>query len=167
MAFTYEPIATTTLGSAGTITFSSIPSTYTDLRLILIGTSITAGDNVRIILNSDTGTTYSYTYMYGNGTSVASAGFGTQFNMYLNSNNANLSDTIPTTYFVDFFSYADTSNYKTFLSNANMSLNTSGSVCQTVGLWRSTSAITSIQITNGAASYNAGTTATIYGIKAA
>ena len=36
MATTYEPIATTTLGSAAaSITFSSIAGTYTDLRLVL------------------------------------------------------------------------------------------------------------------------------------
>ena len=31
---TYTPIATTTLGSAAAITFSSIPQTYTDLVLV-------------------------------------------------------------------------------------------------------------------------------------
>ena len=40
MPATYEPIATTTLGSAATnITFSSIPATYTDLRLVLVARS--------------------------------------------------------------------------------------------------------------------------------
>jgi hypothetical protein len=37
MATTYEKIATTTLGTAAaTFTFSSIPATYTDLRLVVV-----------------------------------------------------------------------------------------------------------------------------------
>jgi hypothetical protein len=37
MPATYEPIATTTLGTAAAfITFSSIPATYTDLRLVIV-----------------------------------------------------------------------------------------------------------------------------------
>jgi hypothetical protein len=40
MPATYEPIATTTLGgAAATITFSSISSAYTDLRIVLVGTT--------------------------------------------------------------------------------------------------------------------------------
>ena len=167
MATTYEPIATTTLSSAGTITFSSIPSTYTDLRVVLTGTGTTNGDNVRLILNSDTGTTYSYTEIYGDGTNRYCVSSTNQFNMYLNSNNANLSDTIPTMYTIDFFQYANTGVLKTFLATANMDLNGSGSVAYTIGTWRSTSAITTINLTNGAASYKIGTTATLYGIKAA
>lgn len=168
MALTYEPIATTTLGSAGTITFSSIPTTYTDLRVVLTGKGLsgTPNDNVRIVLNSDTSATYSYTELYGGGTPTC-VSYATQFNMYLNSNNANLSDTVPTFYTIDFFQYKNTSINKAFLATANMDLNGSGSVAYTSGLWRSNSAISTILLTNGAASYSAGTTATLYGIKAA
>ena len=52
---TYTPIATTTLGSAGTITFSSIPSTYTDLVIVLNGNGsrVAGTDDTGLRLNSD------------------------------------------------------------------------------------------------------------------
>ena len=63
MASTYEPIATTTLGSAASsITFSSIPATYTDLRLVLVHTPSASTGNAQMQFNSDTATNYSYTY---------------------------------------------------------------------------------------------------------
>jgi len=61
MPATYEPIATTTLGSAAaTITFSSIPATYTDLVIVFAGTA-TANLNPLMSFNSDSGTNYSTT----------------------------------------------------------------------------------------------------------
>jgi hypothetical protein len=68
---TYEPIATTTLGTAtSSFTFSSIPATYTDLRLVIGWVS---GTNPRIRFNSDTATSYSQTAMYGDGTAASFA----------------------------------------------------------------------------------------------
>ena len=66
MAATYEPIATTTLGSAASsITFNSIPATYTDLRVVLVGTT-TATANCWLTFNSDGATNYSDTFLYSN-----------------------------------------------------------------------------------------------------
>jgi hypothetical protein len=65
---------------------------------------------------------------------------------------------------VDIFSYAG-STYKTCLVENSGDENGSGSVDRQVGLWRSTSAITSITIVNaGGANFQVGTTATLYGI---
>jgi len=76
MASTYTPIATTTAsGSSGTITFSGISGSYTDLILIYAakdGNSSTEG-NANIQFNSDTGSNYSYTNLYGNGSSAGSS----------------------------------------------------------------------------------------------
>jgi hypothetical protein len=66
---------------------------------------------------------------------------------------------------LDLFSYAG-STFKTgFLSGANDN-NGSGDVDQAVGLYRSTSAISSITLSNQASLlFDVGTTATLYGIK--
>ena len=160
MPTTYEKIATTTLGSTATsITLGSIPATYTDLRLVIVA-SATSGD-VQLQLNSDTGSNYSRTYLYGTGASAGSfSGANTSF-VYLTG--AGLSTT-PKLYTVDLFSYAG-STYKTFLYEGNEDANGSGQVLRGVALWRSTSAITSIYLYG--ATFAIGTTATLYGIKAA
>lgn len=165
MPVTYEPIATTTLASAAsTITFSSISSGYTDLRLVLMGTA-TAALTPRIRLNGDTATNYSNTFLYGDGTSALSARTtnSTFFNVTYNTS---WSSTIPAMVTTDIFSYAGSTN-KTALTTASVDQNGSGSVERIVSLWRSTAAITSITILSSASTFAAGTTATLYGIKAA
>ena len=73
MASTYTPIATTTLGSnQSTVTFSSIPSTYTDLVLVCNATVSSANGTWYLEFNSDTGTNYSATVLKGNGTAASS-----------------------------------------------------------------------------------------------
>ena len=166
MPATYEPIATTTLGSAASsITFSSIPATYTDLRLVFVGQTQTSAQTIYTQYNSDTGTNYSNTVISGNGSTAAS---------YRNSGNNNIEGAtrapIPVSpnwglYTWDIFSYAG-STYKTCLITANGDANGSGGVDYNVGLWRSTSAINSVKIYN-TNNWAAGTTATLYGIKAA
>ena len=64
---------------------------------------------------------------------------------------------------IDIFSYAG-STFKTALSNQNIDNNSTGWVFRSVGLWRSTSAITSLTITNSSNQLAAGTTASLYGI---
>ena len=61
MAATYTPIASITLGAAtSSVTFSSIPQTYTDLIVIFNGR--TDGDeNTNLQFNSDTTNNYSVT----------------------------------------------------------------------------------------------------------
>ena len=165
MAFTFEPIATTTLGSAAaTITFSSIPSTYTDLRLVLVGKT-TATVNPYMRFNLDTGANYSVTRIYGNGTTAAStrSSGDTSFNL---DNNSNFDTAQPTLLTVDIFSYAG-STYKTCLCTISADKNGSGTITNVVGLWSSTSAINSVRILNSAGAsqnFDNGTTATLYGI---
>lgn len=165
MPATYEPIATTTLSSAAaSITFSSISSAYTDLRVVIVPiTADNTGTSLRI--NSDTNTNYSRTLINGNGTTAASVNATNADRMYLTYSDPATSQ--PRLITIDFFSYAG-STYKTCLSTDANDKNGSGMVLSQVGLWRSTSAITSISfLTNTGGNFNTGTTATLYGIKAA
>ena len=159
MPATYEPIATTTLGSAAaSITFSSIPSTYTDLRLILVSARVSGGA-ISYRFNSDSGSNYSKTRVYGFGTSV-----GSDADVSATEIGTNNYGTYLHLHTLDVFSYAG-STFKTCLYEVNGDNNGAGTVSRGVGLWRSTSAITSIDILLTSGTIASGSTATLYGIK--
>jgi hypothetical protein len=167
MAKTYEPIATTTLTSAAAnITFSSIPATYTDLILVLNVAIASGGGGESVIrFNSDSGSNYSNTYLYGNGTSALSAR-NTNSTVGRVSYSASFTTTVGNmNYIVQVQNYSNSTTNKTFLSRANNAANAADAI---VGLWRSTSAITSIQFFySDSSNIITGSSATLYGIKAA
>jgi hypothetical protein len=166
MPSTYTPIASTTLGSAqSTVTLSSIPSTYTDLIVISQPKSTATEGIVYIQFNSIGGTSYSSTYIYGSGSS-ASSGRRTNSGLGVIAENAYATSTAGNTTFVtQIFNYSNTTTFKTYLSrgNRNDSQGTEGMV----GLCRDTSAINSVSFAIGGTTFAAGSTFTIYGIKAA
>ena len=169
MATTYDKIATTTLGSAATsITFSSIAASWTALRLVFVGKASIGATYIGpwIQFNSDTSTNYSWTDVGGNGSAAYSASAANYSNVSF-ANNSSIGSTNNALLDINIFSYAG-STYKTILSQLSNDMNGSGSTESSVGLWRSTSAITSIVLnagfTNG---FPSGTTATLYGIKSA
>jgi hypothetical protein len=166
MATTYTPIATTTLASTATsYTFSSIPATYTDLVLVASPLrDATTGGYVTMQFNSDTGSNYSNTGLLGNGTSTQSSRTSSQTIAYLNWGADGLSTTNPNTMIASFQNYSNTTTYKTYLSRANQAGSTVDAV---VGLWRSTSAISTIAVSRSTGSFATGSTFTLYGIKAA
>jgi hypothetical protein len=159
MPSTYEPIATTTLASTSTsITFSSIPATFTDLRLVLVGNNAAGSNTTRLRFNSDTGTNYSRTYLEGDGSSAASSSNTNGTSILVGSNRTTIGMQT-----VDVFSYTG-STFKTVLCTTSNDTNGAGIVNRNVGLWRSTSAITSVEFSL-ADPFSIGTTATLYGIK--
>jgi hypothetical protein len=161
MASTYEKIASTTLGSAAsTITLSSIPATYTDLRIVLANAFTSyALDTVKIRFNSDTATNYSATQLMGDGATASSSVQSSVSSGLLGR--AGYQSTRPAMITADVFSYAG-STFKTYLSDSAADQNGSGEVLRTVGLWRSTAAITSVTLMN--VTFEAGAIVTIYGI---
>jgi hypothetical protein len=155
---TYEPIATQTLGSTATsVTFSSITGTYTDLVLIFGGKGSTGG-NVTFQFNSDTGSNYSSTIIYGDGSSAGSVRGSNQTSMNIGSTGTDIStDTF------SIMNYSNSTTYKTVLGRYSRA----DEVGSKVGLWRSTSAITSIVVGVSGGNFSIGSTFTLYGIKAA
>lgn len=167
MAVTYEPIASTTLGSAAAShTFSSIPGTYTDLVVVFNVRTTVDDANGRLTINSDSGSNYSQTDLEGTGSSAFS-GRNSNVSFIPLTRNIGFDDTNPSTGIIQIMSYANTNVFKTVLySSADFNSSYPG-VARRVGLWRSTNAITSIKIETAGTTFKADSTFSLYGIKAA
>jgi hypothetical protein len=168
MPTTYEPIATQTLtSSAASITFSSITSAFTDLKVIVTAKGLGVTNTyVQLQFNGDTGSNYSFTYLRGEGT-AATSGRSNPDNGILACGIATagvLSTTIPAFAEIDIFSYTGSTN-KSVLCKGSIDKNGSGESNLIVGLWRNTAAITSVIIKGLNANFATDTSATLYGIK--
>ena len=170
MTATYDCIATTTLSSASnTVTFSSIPNTYTDLILVGNGYSASGdGDAVRLSFNSDTATNYSRTYLAGTGTGASSGRNSNQSIIFVgNAVGWDTTSTEPAMFIAHLMNYSNTTTYKTVLIRDDAAAGTYPGTEANVGLYRSTSAISAIEIKLGVTSQFAiGSTFALYGVKA-
>jgi hypothetical protein len=163
---TYEPIATTTLGSAtASVTFSSISGSYTDLVLVMnpAAASLTNVLTCQVGNGSiDTGSNYSNTYLAASGT-VQSGRYTSQTFWYASFEL--LTTNFSQNSIMQFLNYSNTTTYKTSLTRYNEA---SAGVGAYVNLWRSTSAINTIRLAiAGGTNFVSGSTFTLYGIAAA
>lgn len=165
MPLTYDSLATTTVSgsSTNTITFSSISSGYTDLRLVLAGTTTAASTSVRVRVNGDTNNNYSLTSITGNGSTASSTSAQFEVWMNLSYTTASWPSTQPALATLDFMSYSGSTN-KSVLANYSQDLNGSGVTESVIFLWRNTAAINSISVFTNANNFSAGFTASLYGI---
>ena len=157
----YEVISTQTLGSAtASVTFSSIPQTYTDLVLII---STQTSNNVDVFMrfNSDTANNYSSTTLVGYSTSAFSARLTSRSDIIIMSGDPSAGIS---TYISHIFNYANATTFKTSLIRSNLA----DRVAAIVGLWRATpAAITTINIRVDTGTLATGSTFALYGVKAA
>ena len=169
-AQTYEPIQTTTLGSAqNTVTFSSISQTYTDIILVCAGLIVQATDAIDIRMGNgslDTANNYDMLQMLGNGAGNAQ----TYYQSGTSITNAGIVTTgTNQSTIIEFFNYTDTGKYKNVICRSNVTDSGFSRIALTSGTWRSTQAINTISLRCDNASYQftTGSTFTMYGIKAA
>jgi len=163
MARTYEAIATTTLGTAASsITFSGISGSFTDMVLILSHKEVSATGLVIVELNSDaTNDNYSNTRM-----TADSGGVSSDRNNSANNSNQRFISWARTewaTTIMNINNYSSTTTYKTLMGRNSNNTPVSANIV----LWRNTAAITSIRVAPASVNFEAGTMATLYGIKAA
>lgn len=173
-AGSYESIATLSgTGSSDSITFSSIPSGYTHLQIRGIASvnyaSVDFG-TVGIRFNGDTATNYTRHYIrgfYSGATAYSQAG-GLANTTYTESGMAYL--TTGTNYIganiIDILDYASTNKYKTVRGLSGSYWATSGAVELGSGVWRSTSAVTSVTVFGSNGNFGTNSTFALYGIKA-
>lgn len=162
---TYTPIAVYTVSGTTTnsMSFTNVPSTYTDLVLVVNSRLIT---NPAILLgqfNGDTGSNYSTVAIGGDGTNVISNYSANATSFYFSSyahQNSGWS-----TYVFNIMNYSSPSTYKTVLKKG---ANASYGVDMAVNLWRSYAPINRVDVYLDRAEYwTAGSTITLYGVKAA
>jgi hypothetical protein len=164
---TYTLISSNVLASsAASVTFSSIPATYTDL----VVRASARGDTASVIMNVDlnfngvTGTSYSYTYLQGNGSAASSGRDSSQPNSYVgyvpsasatSDTFGNLEVYIP--------SYTASQNKPVSTISHQENNNTQGFVRAYATLFSNTSAISSITLTTPS-NFVSGSSFYLYGI---
>jgi hypothetical protein len=155
----------TVTSSVSAVTFTTIPQGYTDLVVVFNGTLASINGNIQMQFNSDTGTNYSITNLFGNG-SVAVSQRAANLNYIYLSYGLGIASATNSTILININNYSNSTTYKTTISKmVNGSNDGAGGVEQIVGLWRNTSAISSITLT-GSSNINVGSTFSLYGVAA-
>lgn len=172
MASTYTLISSNVLSSsAASVTFSAIPSTYTDLVLRISSRSDFAQVDgfFRIQFNGSAGTAYSDTFIYGTGTTTGSSRA---------ANQARIPDLIGQVYanatantfsnceiYIPSYTAAQNKPIGHFgVPETNAAAFDNG-VGATAGLWRSTAAITSINLSPASGNFVSNSSFYLYGVK--
>lgn len=154
---------TITGSTTNTMEFASIPSGYTDLRIVFNGQTTAAAITCLKFNNTIAGTDYSYTWIGGGGATATTNLGANQPHAYVT--NVGHMNANPGQITIDILQYSNPSMRKHIISTA---VNGAGlGVDKTVSKWRQTTAISSIQIFLDRAEYwSIGSTFTLYGIKA-
>jgi len=164
----YESIASATgTGSSNTITFSSIPSTYSHLQLRILGRSAGAGaaSSITVYANNDTASNYARHRLSGDGATVTATGVANTTTQLGRVTAASAAANIMGVIIIDIHDYASTTKNKTFRSFSGQDQNGSGDLWLTSGLWLSTSAINRIDLI-ASGNWTTQSTLALYGIKA-
>lgn len=146
-----------------TITFSSIPQTFSSLRLDLTSVGSGANDNASLTFNGDTGAHYAFNELYTGGgfPTPSTLAFGNQAQTNLNVIQVGAS-TSPCTSSIDIY------NYTSAIWGKNVEYHNATAVTQLIlvgsALWSNIAPLTSITITISADHFVAGSIATLYGI---
>ena len=147
----FESIATTTLSTAtASVTFSSIPATYTHLQIRatsrVVGTASATIDNLFVQCNGDTGSNYSAHILLGSGTSaVSDVSLGDVFGFFITQSGGTGTQPFGSCV-LDILDYKDTNKYKTIRGLAGIDGNGYGRIQIGSGSWRNTNAITSLRL---------------------
>jgi hypothetical protein len=154
---TYIALANITLTSAvGNVTFSSIPSTYRDLVLVMNGTSSTGNPFAFLRFNGDSGSNYNYVFMYGDGGGAAvSTTFSGQTTGFIGNIDTGARNTVIT----QIMDYSASDRHKTMLARSSGGLEIATAI-----RWANTSAVTSMSVNVNTGAFSSGFTFALYGI---
>jgi hypothetical protein len=170
VANTFIKIQTVTVGAGGaaSIDFTSIPQTYTDLKILISSRDAYAGnfDALKMYFNNNTAN-YSYRLLEGTGAVTFSGNASSQaFGLALTGNAATSTASVFSN--IELYIPNYTSALQKSWSNDGVTENNATASYQylVAQLWANTAAITSIQLTPyQPVNFLQYTTATLYGIK--
>jgi hypothetical protein len=171
MAVTHKLIQTVTVGSGGaaSIAFTSIPGTYTDLKLVL-STRSSAGtaswsDYVVSFNSTSTSSNFAARALYGAGSGTPTSTSFTNSYLGVGEGNGGTASIFGSTEFY-IPNYASSNNKPVSVDSVSENNAAASLITIVAGLWSNSSAITSISITD----FNGGnfvqhSSASLYGIK--
>lgn len=165
-----ELIAESSPSGVGTVTFSSIPTTFRDLILVVrgAGTKAAAFVEVRVQLNGDTGANYDFQNLTMNNGSNTSAGNVAQVSLFggwlpaASGGVASASSMSEMT----IYNYKDTTFHKAVSSRGGVRTGAAATntfINETWGDWRNTAAVTSVTAFLDANNFVAGSVVSLYG----
>jgi len=164
-------ISSQVLGSAAaTVTFSSIPSGYTDLvlRSSTRGSQVNANTNMYIQFNGNTSAIYSWTYLDATGTSASSAGLSGDTQLRANKTTAdNATANTFSSYELYIPSYTVSQNKQMSSINAqenNTTANGDWYIDARSNLYRSSAAISSVTFSLASGNFMIGSSFYLYGL---
>lgn len=152
--------------SAGSVTFSSIPGTYTDLKLLVSARSdwsTSHNDIIRIRFNGGGDTNNATRYIWGDGSSISTGAYTYSSGGYCPAATATNNTFGSSEIYIG--GYAGTAHAKPIsISAAGENFASAASVIEAGARWNSTSAITSITLVLSVGSFVAGSSFYLYGI---
>lgn len=175
MATTYTLITSTTLtGSQASVSFSSIPATYTDLCLQISArsddTSLPPSGNILAFQFNSNGANYSATELKASNATANSTRWSAQSNQYSGLNGYDGANNTASTFssfeiYIPSYTVSQNKTSSSFMVAENNSAG-SNNIAATAQLWGNTAAITSVVFTNSnATNFVSGSTFYLYGIK--
>jgi hypothetical protein len=157
------------VGGAASVTFSGIPSYFTNLQLKVAAISTTASQqtDLKVQFNNDTGAHYEHGFMYiQSSNTVTGSHVGNGSNATCGFLWGNSSSTVPGQSVIEIPSYSNTSLTKgfTFISRASDTSAVSWQEGSGGGGWNNTAAITAIKLFPASGNFAQNSTLTLYGL---
>jgi hypothetical protein len=161
------PLGVFTLSSAqSTITFSSIPATYTHLQVRGILLNLSTQPQMLMRFNSDSAGNYSRHQLEGNGSTAASGAGASQTSIIHFINGIESTTGAGSAFVTDILDYKSTNKAKTVRSLAGTEKNGSGQVFLISGAWYKSplEAINTITLSTNTSDFAAGSSFALYGV---
>ena len=169
MADTYTLIEKIAVGAAGasSVTFTSIPQTYTDLKIVTSArtTSAIAEDFLYARFNADSGSNYTLRLLRGNGSTVASGTITSGTYAYVGQieGTSNTASTFTNSEcYIPNYTSSNQKSYSTDTVAENNATSTYEAII--AGIWTGTAAISSIVLTPAQGNFTQYSTFYLYGI---